>query len=402
MAAVSCFPSLRVMRANIWRALLCASDTEITEGMSFYEGASGLCRFVSQALTGGTISVRQVAGIYAALSPMNGWETNVANMLTVVKWASRDQGRDCKCDEPWPELLDFGFVVCERCGQQHSIHTNTSKINQRKAHDIAAGTEPLDVLGGRKVRAFFQAIVDPTDTLTVPVDRHLICLALGAKITSNLELRSFAGSRQLYSRIEQAYTELGARENLGNRLASIAWFVQRRVASGQSLLPHPGSPFCCSRPMQSFGRKPRRFYCPVCNDLRLVPYSGSATRFVRPPIAYLDGFAITQARDPHTGQLGRKRIVLGKSHPFANRAGWQYLARYLVMKETGQRLRPDEHTDHIDLDKQNDQLSNLRVMLAERHGKHHVYLAELAGGRGPDGKFIVYKNPIDLTTDVPF
>ena len=148
--------------------------------------------------------------------------------------------------------------------------------------------------------------------------------------------------------------------------------------------------------MQSFGKKPRRFHCPACNDLRLVPYSGKTSRFVRPPVAYLDGYAITQAIDPHDGRLGRKRIVLGKSHPFANKAGWQYLSRYLVMKETGERLRSDEHVDHRDLDRQNDNLNNLRVMLAERHGRHHVYLAELAGGRGTDGRFQIYERPIDL------
>lgn len=366
------FPSLRAMRLNIWRALICASDQEIRDGMTFYEGAHGLCRFISQALTNGAISTRQVAGIYAVLSPMNGWETNVANTISVIR-----EG----CDAT----------------------VNTTGVNRQKALRVRDGEDPLLVLRGRKVTAFFKAIADPTDFSSVPVDRHLICLALNVKITGNQELRSYAGNRRLYSQIEQAYTELGEREGIGNRLASIAWFVQRRVESGQQLLPHPESPYCCNRPMQSFGKKPRRFYCPTCSELRLVPHSGGgASRFVRPPVAYLDRFAVVQSKDPITGKLGRKRILLGKDHIYANKAGWQYLSRYLVMKETGQRLRPDEHVDHINQDKLDDRLSNFRVVLAESHGQHHTYLAELAGGRGPDGRFTVYSRPIDLTAEVPF
>lgn len=367
-------PSLRAMRLNIWRALLCASDTEIHDGMTFYEGAHGLCRLIAGMYK---LSVEQVAGIYAALSPLNTWDTNVANIFDILRDSDKAK-------------------------------VNTPHANKHKALQIASGADPLSVLKGSKVRAFYRAIADPNVRDAIPVDRHLISLALGTKITANVELRSYASNRSLYSRIESIYLELGEREGIGNRLASIAWFVQRRIESGQSPLPHPNSPSCCNRPMQSFGKRPRRFYCPTCGDLRLVPYSGATRRFVRPPIAYLDGYAITQSRDPVTDKLGRKRIVLGKSHPFANKAGWQYLARYLVMKETGQRLRSDEHTDHIDLDKHNDDLSNLRVLLAQRHGKHHVYLAELAGGRGPDGRFTVYQNPVDLTglphydTDCPF
>lgn len=362
--------SRRSMRLNIWRALLCASDQEIHDGMTFYEGAHGLCKLIARVYK---LTVEQVAGIYAALSPLNNWDTNVANIFDIL-----------------------------RLGDQAKV--NTPHANKLKALQIASGADPLDVLKGNKVRAFYRAIADPSVRDAIPVDRHLFCLALGLKITDNNLLSRIIGSKSLYTRVESIYLELGEREGIGNRLAAIAWFVQRRVESGQALLPHPDSPYCCNRPMYSFGKKPRRFYCSTCNDLRLVPYSGVMRRFVRPPIAYLDGYPITQSRDPHDGRLGRKRIVLGKSHPFANKAGWQYLSRYLVMRHTGERLRPDEHVDHIDLDKTNDQLdlSNYRVMLAERHGRHHVYLAELAGGRAADGRFQVYDRPIDLSKFVPF
>lgn len=349
----SALPSLRTMRLNIWRALLCASDQEIHDGMTFYEGAHGLCKLIAGMYH---ISAAQVAGIYAALSPLNTWDTNVANVFDIL-----------------------------RDGDRATV--NTPHANKRKALRIADGADPLEVLKGNKVRAFYRAIADLSIRDAVPVDRHLICLALGAKITSNQELRSFASNRSFYSRVEQVYLELGEREGIGNRLASIAWFVQRRIASGQQPIFHPNSPICCSKPMQRFGRG--RLHCSTCKEIRYL----ASSKPVRTPIAYIDGYPVSLL-----SKTGRKIVSLPRGHQFANKWGFQYLSRYLVMRETGQLLRSDEHVDHINQDKLDDRLDNYRVMLAESHGRHHVYLAELAGGRGPDGRFQVYTQPIDLTS----
>lgn len=366
-------PSLRTMRLNIWRALLCASDTEITEGMSFYEGAHGLCELIAATYK---VSVSQAAGIYAALSPLNTWDTNVANVFDILRDGS-------------------------------SATVNTPHANKRKALQIAEGADPLDILKGNKVRAFYRAIADLSVRDAVPVDRHLVCLALGTKITANKHLSRIIGLPSLYSQVERAYLELGEREGIGNRLASIAWFVQRRVESGQQLLPHPDSPFCCGRSMNLLGNSPRRYRCPACKHT-CTPLNDIASRRTskkfRKVIDRVDGYDVCWAAGSNRaiGIRSRKIIYLGVNHQFANSGGWQYLSRYLVMRETGQLLRSDEHVDHINQDKLDDRLDNFRVMLAESHGRHHVYLAELAGGRGPDGRFQVYTRPIDLTGEVPF
>lgn len=342
--------SLRTIRLNIWRALLCASDQEIHDGMTFYEGAHGLCKLIAGMYH---ITVSQVAGIYAALSPLNTWDTNVANVFDIL-----------------------------RDGESATV--NTPHANKRKALQIASGANPLDVLKGNKVRAFYRAIADLSVRDAVPVDRHLFCLALGLKITSNTQLSRIVGSPSLYSRIESVYLELGEREGIGNRLAAIAWFVQRRIASGQLPIFHSNSPICCSKPMQRFGRG--RLSCSTCKVVRYP-----ATKPARIPIAYIDGYPVSLLNT-------RKIVTLPCDHQLANKWGFQYLSRYLVMKETGQLLRSDEHVDHINQDKLDDRLDNYRVMLAESHGRHHAYLAELAGGRGPDGRFQVYTQPIDLTS----
>ena len=192
---------LRDMRRNIWRGLLTATDQEIHEGMHFYEGAYGLCKMLAMIYNK---SVSTIAGIYAALSPMNTWDTNVSNIIDVLRWSTVTP----------PASLE-------------ALKVNTTHKNRDKAILIARGEDPLYVLGkGPKVRAFYQAINTPDDRSHYPIDRHLINLALGTKITNNIELRSVV-TRE-YSRVEKVYRELGDREKLGNRLTSIAWFVQRR------------------------------------------------------------------------------------------------------------------------------------------------------------------------------
>jgi hypothetical protein len=181
-------PSLRTMRLNIWAGLQSATPQEIADGLDFYPGAHGLCRLFSSMHP--DVSTSHVAGIYAALSPLNTWDTNVANILDVLRdWSSAS--------------------------------VNTTDVNLHKALRIRCGEDPDKVLVGRKVRAFYRAIADPVDALPIAVDRHLINLALGI-VPNKAEQSALANNGKLYSRVEQVYAELGAREGLGNRLASVA------------------------------------------------------------------------------------------------------------------------------------------------------------------------------------
>lgn len=66
------------------------------------------------------------------------------------------------------------------------------------------------------------------------------------------------------------------------------------------------------------------------------------------------------------------------------------------MKQLDRVLHKDEHVHHVDHNKDNDNLPNYQVLLAESHGRHHTYIAELCGGRGPDGRFVEYDEPIEL------
>lgn len=325
-----------------------ASDQEIIDGMDFYPGAYGLCRLFASIYS---LPISHIAGIYAALSPMNTWDTNVANIIDVLR--------------------DWSAAT-----------VNTTDINLHKALAIRCGKHPLDVLSGRKVRAFYSAIADPDERQSIPVDRHLICLALGRKITSNQILRSFASDHDLYSKIESAYLALGRREGLGNRLASIAWFVQRRISGDQQPFYHPSSPVCCNRPMWTQGAD--RFQCGTCKLTRIRQSGRKPKRSL--PDTILTDFSIPRDILSIT-QRGRLIIYLGVRHKYARSGGVNYLARYIVESHLGHRLRTDEHVHHHNGIQSDCRLSNLEVWLAERHGRHHARTQLLYMFRNDKGRF---------------
>lgn len=346
-------PSQRTLRSNIWRALLSASDTEIREGLSFYCNANWFCSLVASLYRCDT---SRIAAVYAALSPRNTWRVNEANTLEVVRFVSGLRPEEKRRLSQLPTLAySWGFPsVC------------TSNTNRDKAIRIACSNEdPSLILSGRKVTAFWRAMADPYDTRPIPVDAHLINLALGIfpdKVTQS----NLAGSREVYDAVESAYDYLGRREGVGNRLASIAWFVQRRVSrSGQQLIPHPGS-FCCGKPVWSHKPYPNRsFRCSVCGKSRGIVALES--RLPRPDGLQLD-IEVPYAVHLHHGYPA---IYLPYGHPFRGNDARCYLNRYVVMSITGELLHRNEHVHHRDENKLNVLIDNLEVLLASEHGRYH-------------------------------
>ena len=46
------------------------------------------------------------------------------------------------------------------------------------------------------------------------------------------------------------------------------------------------------------------------------------------------------------GRPGRRREVSAWVHPAASSGGWTWLPRFIAWRETGERLRTDEHAHH--------------------------------------------------------
>jgi hypothetical protein len=121
-----------------------ARDPELyQQGLNWYTAAYAQAVFLADYY--GTYSTTQVAGVLAALSPQVSWKRNV-------------------------ELAESA-IVSHLSGLPITGQTGD---NCNKAQAILDGGEPLEVLGGMKVRAFYMCILAKGDTDHVCVDRHAV------------------------------------------------------------------------------------------------------------------------------------------------------------------------------------------------------------------------------------
>lgn len=178
-----------------------ATDSEIEEGMSWYDDAREI------AATMDPLNPNRAAGVIAALSPRLDWGRNV--MLAQRAYSAFQQDPTMK-GHKW----------------------GTLGANAEKAHRILKGEHPEDVLKGDKVRAFYAAIVDGTG---VVIDRHAFDVAQGR--VTNDETRGALSRKGIYDAYATRY--LMAAEKITNRedgvsptpaqVQAVTWTVWRRL-----------------------------------------------------------------------------------------------------------------------------------------------------------------------------
>jgi hypothetical protein len=116
-----------------------ADPLDLVEGHAAYEMYHRTMRhFADEYLT----SVERVAGIFAALSPMNDYRGNLRSMKTVL-----DAIRECRPVD--------------------DVTVTTTHPNRDKAWQIANHVEPTTVLRSSKVRSFYDNIAHPTTSVEV-------------------------------------------------------------------------------------------------------------------------------------------------------------------------------------------------------------------------------------------
>lgn len=135
------FVRLADMLANVLRAYDGADESQRLIGVTWYARRREECEAAAEELG---IVPEVYAGALAALSPELDFDYNVRAVT---------------------ELARDGTT---RIGYPANIH---------KAARILNGEAPLAVLGGNKVRAFFECIADPAGTRAVCVDRHAAAAA---------------------------------------------------------------------------------------------------------------------------------------------------------------------------------------------------------------------------------
>lgn len=142
----------------------------------------------------------------------------------------------------------------------------------------------------------------------------------------------------------------------------------------------PFPPVCCDRVMQRHGSSRRR--CTICRSTIVPTY---ARRLTRTPLGWRVTWS-TEGLPIWHDDKGRACITLPSHHPYANSAGYQRLARFLIAEELGYLPRPDEHTHHVNRDLTDDRVDNLELVSVAYHGQLHASAAFV--GRGVDGRFV--------------
>lgn len=139
---------------NITKAYRLSTPQDRADGMHWYDDARAFAAILDS-------DVARAAGIIAALSPNQSWPVNRR-------------------------------MAAEFYDGRRNVHT-TNNVN--KALAILGGAEPLSVLGGPKVRAFYANIMGLDSAEAVTIDRHAIMVCEG-RVMRDAELKAHFGVRK--------------------------------------------------------------------------------------------------------------------------------------------------------------------------------------------------------------
>lgn len=194
-------------RGNLHTILSAADAAEFKYGLSWYKDAQQTAYNIAQK-TG--YRLETAAGVMAALSPGCPWLRNVAETEDFLM-THKAQGR---------KVLKRAYGVY-------------GKNNKRKAYHIAEGDHPREVLGGMKVRSFYECIMNPENTEFVTVDGHAKCAAYNNRLGIHL----VTVSKSEYPKIASAYCQVASERGLiPCQAQAIIWLAWRRI-HGISWLP---------------------------------------------------------------------------------------------------------------------------------------------------------------------
>jgi len=172
---------------NILKIYRSASPEQVEAGMTWYFRAHDLAvELAGDSAIG--------AGVIAALSPNCSWDQNVV-------MARR--------------AFDTGVV------------SGTFGDAERKAQAILDGGDPREILGGRKVRSFFENIVDPSNPVPVTVDRHSYDLSMGAR--SQNDKRPAIGKRKYAELTEYHYRAAKIMGVMPHQIQAVTWERWRQM-----------------------------------------------------------------------------------------------------------------------------------------------------------------------------
>lgn len=188
--------------ANILAVYGMATAEDLREGLAWYQTAHNWC--VVTAGPSRPHLIRRNAGIVAALSPLNGWGNNKRKAAEVISKRGR--------------------IVVEK-GMPNGIGLGK---NVEKAIAIYNGGDPLDILGGDKVRAFYQTILDPQGDIDPVIDRHAFDIAVGER--TDEKRRGILSRKGVYAEFANAYREAAKIAGIGSaQMQAVTWIAWRNI-----------------------------------------------------------------------------------------------------------------------------------------------------------------------------
>lgn len=189
----------RKVLANIERTLTAASLEQFTSGLSWYAEANA---WIESKAIAYNVGSETIAALVAVLSPGQEWERNKRSVESFM-----DAFQAGKRGSELPKV---------------SVYGNLALI---KAEAIAYGQDPLEVLSGPKVCAFYECLVRPTDSQAVVVDRHARCLALGL---GRSDANGLVKSLGEYQWLAKHYVKVAeSRDLLPLQVQAITWTTWR-------------------------------------------------------------------------------------------------------------------------------------------------------------------------------
>lgn len=200
--------TVEVMAEHILTTYRAATDSELVDGTSWYARAHALARELSP--DGVTIG----AAVLAILSPRRSWPQNVALARVAFETA-----KELDSEGASTEAREATWSAFPTTGDQRG-----------KLGRLFAGESPDAVVGGPKVRSFWQTIADPLSGGPAVIDRHAMAIALDRVVSAD-ELKIGPAD---YARFVAAYglasAVIGQAPAIVQAVTWVAWRRTRAVA----------------------------------------------------------------------------------------------------------------------------------------------------------------------------
>jgi hypothetical protein len=195
---------LPITYGNILAVFFKATDLETINGAEWYPAANHAARIMASRYS---VTLETAAGVMAALSPNNKWERNLTDADFMIRAYSAG-GHDAA----------------------NSIKVGTYNANKIKALNILSGDDCMQILGGLKVRAFYDCILAGD---SVCVDGHAYAIWTGEYIpttkTPKITPKLYKAISADYRLAAVAINSILQAEYSAAQIQAITWLVWRRI-----------------------------------------------------------------------------------------------------------------------------------------------------------------------------